>query len=142
MENQFIGSCVIILDKDQKSILLGKRKNSYKAGLLGMPGGRIELGEAAIDTARREVKEETGLDVQQIEFVSTIKDFQKTHHFIHFVFVVSDYTGEPQTLEPDKCEGWEWYPISDLPKDILKGHRLAIQAYLDKVCFIDTVLGE
>lgn len=37
---------------------------SYKwHGKYGVPGGHIELGESAVEAARRETKEETGLDV-------------------------------------------------------------------------------
>ncbi len=138
MKHQPIGVCVILLDKSQEKVLLGKRKNSYKSGFYGLPGGRIELGEKAVDAAKREVKEETGLDVKQIDFVSTIRERQDNIDFIHFVFVASQFTGVPITNEPDKCEGWEWHPLANVPKNILYGHKLAIESYLSHTSFIDS----
>jgi ADP-ribose pyrophosphatase YjhB (NUDIX family) len=41
---QSIGTCVVLTNTNNQ-ILLGKRKNSYKAGYFGLPGGRIELNE-------------------------------------------------------------------------------------------------
>ena len=138
MKPQPIGVCVILLDKSQEKVLLGKRKNSYKSGFYGLPGGRIEIGEKTVEAAKREVKEETGLDIKQIDFVSTIRERQDTYDFIHFVFKASQYTGKPITKEPDKCEGWEWHSFANLPENILNGHKLAIESYLNHTSFIDS----
>jgi ADP-ribose pyrophosphatase YjhB (NUDIX family) len=44
IDPQPIGTCAIITNS-QNQVLLGKRKNSYKAGMYGLPGGRIELNK-------------------------------------------------------------------------------------------------
>lgn len=45
-----------------QSVLLVERGKGAPAGIWSLPGGHIEPGEKAIDAARREVREETGLD--------------------------------------------------------------------------------
>lgn len=80
---------VLVIANDG-SVLLTE---SYKwAGVYSIPGGKIDLGERALDCARREVKEETGLDVDRIEFVlyqdaiyST--QFFKQSHFVALNFI-------------------------------------------------------
>ncbi len=62
MENQPIGVCVITVNKDKK-ILLGKRRNSYKQGMFGLPGGRLNLNESLADCVKRELEEETGREI-------------------------------------------------------------------------------
>lgn len=44
-------------------LLLVRRGREPGKGLWAVPGGKVEFGESVVDTARREVKEETGLDV-------------------------------------------------------------------------------
>ena len=55
-----VGVGVIVVD-DRGRVLLEKRSDN---GMWGLPGGGIEPGESVFDTALREVKEETGLDLE------------------------------------------------------------------------------
>ena len=52
-------------------VLLVLRANEPSRGLWSVPGGRIEAGESARDAAAREVREETGLDVEVGELLLT-----------------------------------------------------------------------
>lgn len=53
-------STAIVTDEQGRIVLVRRRDND----LWALPGGGIELGESIVDTATREVKEETGLDVE------------------------------------------------------------------------------
>ena len=132
MEPEHIGVCVIVLDKDKTQVLLGKRLNSYKAGTLGLPGGRIELEEPLEECGKRELLEETSLQGKNLQYVGVVRELQKGYNFIHFVFSCNEYEGLPQTVEPEKCEGWNWYPLDSLPENILPGHKAALDLYLHK----------
>ena len=61
-------AAVAIIDDDK--ILMLKRMDN---GKWTMPGGTMELDESLIDCAIREVKEETGLDVQVKEVIGTLR---------------------------------------------------------------------
>lgn len=129
-KKQTIGACVIVLNTDKTQVLLGKRKNSYKSGWYGMPGGRLEVGEPLEECARRELVEETGLRAEKLDYIGLVRDWQHTYDFIHFVFVYAEPTGEALCTEPDKCEGWEWFPLRQLPSPLLEGHAGAMQLFL------------
>jgi len=131
-----IGVPVIVLDKTKKKILLGVRKNCYGAGTYGLPGGRLELNELLEECAKRELLEETGINVKSLEFIGAIRDFQKDHNFIHFGFVCNNFDGEVKLMEPEKCEGWQWFPLDNLPENILPGHVQAINIFLKKDSFL------
>ncbi len=132
---QPIGACVIILNPHGK-ILLGKRKNSYKAGYYGLPGGRIEINEPIETAIQREVQEETGLILNNFEYVGVVRENQGDYDFIHFIYVVKNVDQEPQLTEPDKCEGWEWLDQFSA-KEILPGHKAALDLYFQKLKIAD-----
>lgn len=129
---QQIGTVIILLN-DKHQILLGRRKNAFKAGLYGLPGGRVDRGENLTDGARRELEEETGVFAQNLEYLSVVKEWQADNDsdFVHFVFLCKKWSREIQVLEPNKCEGWHWFSLNDLPKDILDGHLAAIESLND-----------
>lgn len=64
---QSIGVCAILFNTAGE-VLAGKRKNSYKAGLYGLPGGRVEVNEPLVAAIKREVWEETGLNFDENSF--------------------------------------------------------------------------
>lgn len=80
--------------RDNDKLLLVRRAGAPGRGLWSIPGGLIELGEKAVEAAKREVKEETGLDIEieQLAHVSNniIKDRRGR---IVYHYVIIDYLG-------------------------------------------------
>jgi len=126
MQPQPIGVSILLFDKTRKKILLGKRKNSYRSGWYGMPGGRLDLEESLIDCCKRELQEETGIQATSLAYLGVIRELQEGYNFIHFAFTCTDYKGEPKVMEPEKCEAWEWHALNELPTNILKGQKGAL----------------
>jgi ADP-ribose pyrophosphatase YjhB (NUDIX family) len=56
-----IGACAVIFDETREKVLLTRRSDN---GLWCLPGGRMEPGESIEECCRREVLEETGLEVE------------------------------------------------------------------------------
>jgi nucleoside triphosphatase len=76
----------LIFNSEDKVFLM--RSHKWRDSYI-MPGGHIELGERMEDALKREIKEETNLDVYDIEFIcfqeSAFDDvFWKKRHFIFF----------------------------------------------------------
>lgn len=116
------------------SILLGKRKNCYGAGTWALPGGHLEFNEKLADTICREAKEELGADIQpsDVKLVSVVDDLQPENnlHYVHISFELKDPTWEPQVMEPERCEEWRYFPLSELPENFFTPHKGIIQNYL------------
>lgn len=56
----------IILSKDKNKLLIIKRKSGLHSGLWAFPGGLVEKGETDEQALKREIKEETGLQIKKI----------------------------------------------------------------------------
>ena len=85
-----IGVGAVII-KDGK-ILLEKRKNDPGKGKWSIPGGLVELGETVEQTALREVKEETGLEVEKPEHIDVVDNVIRDENGeIKYHFVIVDY---------------------------------------------------
>src|SRR5690349_18066152 len=81
------------------TFLMMKRQGSHGAGTWAPPGGKMEFGEAFEDTARREVKEETGLDITNVRFAGVTNDLfhEDGKHFIT-LWLMSDYAGGEEKI--------------------------------------------
>ncbi|WP_297092509.1 NUDIX hydrolase [Thermococcus sp.] len=69
-----IGLTVDIVIIHNNGVVLIKRKHEPFKGHYALPGGFVEYGEAVEDAARREAREETGLDVRLIKLVGIYSD--------------------------------------------------------------------
>jgi 8-oxo-dGTP diphosphatase len=92
--------------------------------------GHVERGETAYDAARREAREETGVEVGELTFLTSM---QRTQHAgpvderIDFFFVCRAWTGEPRVMEPAKCAALDWFPVSGLPEPVVPHERFVLE---------------
>ncbi|MBI4449697.1 NUDIX domain-containing protein, partial [Candidatus Uhrbacteria bacterium] len=103
--------------KDGK-VLLGKRRNAHGEGAWSFPGGHLEYGETWEECARREVFEETGMQIASVRFAAATNDVfgEAEKHYVT-IFMIADWAeGTPEPCEPEKCERWEWYAWDALPE--------------------------
>lgn len=86
------GVGAVVLDADNR-ILLVRRGQAPLAGEWSLPGGALELGERLEDGVRREVQEETGLDVEPLEIVAVFDhiSLDNAPERVRFHYVLVDY---------------------------------------------------
>ncbi len=103
-----------------KKLLLGKRINKDKSYCWQFPGGYLEDNESIVECARREVLEETSLQIKQLRHLGfTDKPFEMNQQQYITLFVSAEYeSGEAKVLEPDKCESWQWFCPANLPNPL------------------------
>lgn len=113
----------VYIFNDKNQLLLGLRKSNHAKGTWCPPGGHMEYGETNEQTAIREVKEETGLDISpdNITLKGTTNDFFKESgkHYITLHLVCKKFSGTPQIMEPEKCAKWQWFDLNDLPENLM-----------------------
>lgn len=105
-----IGVGIILLKEQQ--VLLVRRKNPPGAGKWSLPGGKQEYGETVQQTARRELREETGLDCGPLilaGYVDSIHYDDAGHITFHYTildFAARYIGGQPQAA--DDVLDWAW----------------------------------
>ncbi|MCP3952185.1 MAG: NUDIX domain-containing protein [Desulfobacterales bacterium] len=109
----------VIIRRDGK-ILLGKRRNAHGAGSWCCPGGHLEYGESFAACARREVREETGLEIENIRCGTFTNDLfvEEDKHYVTLFMLADCPRGNPRVREPEKCERWAWFSEKALPRPL------------------------
>lgn len=123
IEEKYLRATVgAFIENKEGKILLIRSPKWLEGNLWLCPSGGIEYGESPIEAAMRETKEETGLDLEDPEFIQVVsmvepKEFHKPMHFIgvDYKFKLVD---ENQEFQLDSREVLEanWF----IPEDIIK----------------------
>jgi 8-oxo-dGTP diphosphatase len=84
-----VGVGAIVVDKGR--VLLVCRGREPMKGHWTLPGGVLELGESLVDGVKREVAEETGLEVEPIELIELLDRIHREGEKVRYHYVIADY---------------------------------------------------
>lgn len=103
MEVKLMNMCMLFNDK--KQILVQERKKKYWSGI-ACPGGKVEPNESIVESTIREIKEETNLDITNLQFCG-IKDWDEkgVKHMI-FLFKTKSFSGNLDTANKEGKNFW------------------------------------
>lgn len=118
-----------------EEVLLARRAHTgYADGLLHAPSGHLEDGEDVRSAMIREAREETGLDLAPHDLTAAVvmqhraPSGQARIGWFFTARLPEDGT-QPVNREPHKCSGLGWYPLADLPGDMVAYCRAGLEAY-------------
>lgn len=114
-------ACYALLVREDR-ILLCRLSTGASAGRWTLPGGGLEFGEHPEDTVRREVREETGFEVDGLDLAeiwSVVTEHEgEPWHILHFIYRAR-ITGGEQTNEADgstdRCDWFSEPQVRQLP---------------------------
>ena len=110
--------------------LIIKRAHEPRKGEWSLPGGHVDLGESLFDAVRREVKEETGLEVHPGPIIETFDrvhrdpDGRVRYHFVIVDFVCEAPKGDP--VAGSDAEAVVWAAAGELEGYGVNAHAAAV----------------
>ena len=134
---RFVGrTTAAVVEFQDKRILLVKRRTIPFRGYWALPGGRVEGEETVEQTVVREVKEETGLDVEIVRKIGEyrekgLKD-EVEYDYSPACFLVRPVGGEMRGQESE-VEEMKLVSLKEIPVRLAFEHSRMIQDYVARV---------
>ena len=131
---------LVYIEKSGKILMIHRQKKDEHEGLWLAPGGKMEKNEAPVETAIREVREETGLTLQSLEFKGVLSfvdegDSPFGDEWQVFVFYTIHFSGDLRTECAEGELAWiSGEKLIDLP--MWEGDRLFTPRIFEKGCFL------
>ena len=105
--------CVGAVVVSEGHLLVVRRGRPPGMGRWSVPGGRVEPAEAVADAVRREVREETGIDVEPGPLVGWAERIGAGYHFVILDFAAAPSPGGlPDPVAGDDAAEARWVPLA------------------------------
>lgn len=111
-----VGLKALILNPEGKMLLIKRSKGNTLSDTWDIPGGRMQFGESLREALQREIKEETGMELDRIGTVLNVSTFfpgnNPDNQIIRMIFAVSTKQGD--VVLSDEHQGFVWADLSQL----------------------------
>lgn len=110
----------LLLIKERNILLLRRFNTGYEDGNYSLPAGHINDNETMTLAMVREAQEETGIkiDPRDLKVVHCMHR-KAVEQRVEFFFTVEKWVGDPTIQEVDKCDELQWYPMDNLPANVI-----------------------
>lgn len=107
-------SSVLIIVKDKKILLSKECTYPLDDYLIQIPGGTLETNESPLDTAKRELLEETGYTAKEFEYLGfVLQNHRRSTAKMHY-YLVTNLTQTAHQREPHEFIELEWFTLNKL----------------------------
>lgn len=130
MRSRFPIAVHLLFIKNGNILLLRRFNTGYEDGNYSLVAGHLEAGETVTQTAIREAHEEAGVQIapENIQVAHVIHR-KSNDERIDFFVQVKAWDGEICNMEPDKCDDLSWFPLAELPVNMIPYVRFGLENY-------------
>jgi 8-oxo-dGTP diphosphatase len=127
-----IPTSYLILEKEDKILLLRRFNTGYEDGNYSLIAGHVEADESFTQCAIREAKEEAGIilkpeNLKVAHVMHRNSGLEKNNERIDVFFRATEWEGSIENIEPHKCDDLSWFHVEKLPSNIVPYVKQAIQ---------------
>jgi ADP-ribose pyrophosphatase YjhB (NUDIX family) len=126
----------LFLVKNDKVLLLRRFNTGYEDGNYSVIAGHLDGNEEVKVAAIREAQEEAGIKILPNELkVVGVMHRKSNDERVDFFVVAQKWAGEIVNQEPDKCDELAWFPLDNLPQNVIPYVRKALANYKKGIWF-------
>jgi len=135
---KLIGEVYLLLFRENQTLLLLRANTGYGDGFYSVIAGHLEINESIKNGMVREAYEEAGIAVKPEDL--------KLIHVMHrkgiddriaFFFTCDKWENEIVNNEPEKCAELKWFPIDNMPKNMVLYVKEAFNKYFNGELYSD-----
>jgi len=128
--HKLVPASYLVLLREGKILLLRRFNTGYEDGKYSMIAGHLDGDETFIQTIVRESKEEAGITIkpEDLKVVHVMHRKVPTHERVDVFLQAARWEGEPQIMEPHKCDDLRWFDEHRLPDNVIPYVRQAIDS--------------
>lgn len=120
----------LFLVREDEVLLLLRENTGYEDGNYSVVAGHLDGGEEVVEAVIREAREEAGIELRadDVEVVGVMHRNSGDER-VDFFVTASRWDGEVVNREPHKCGGLEWFPLQELPDNMVAYVRVALEQW-------------
>lgn len=128
----------LILEKDNKYLLLRRYNTGYEDGNYSVVAGHVDGDETIISAMKREALEEAGININEedlkiVEVMHRKSDDESIDYFLY----ANKFSGNVSIMEPNKCDELSFYELNKFPNNVIPYVKEAIENYRNNIQFVD-----
>lgn len=119
----------VVIEDPKRRVLLGKRVNTIGEGTWAAPGGRFKEGESIEECAKREVLEETSMNIYDPQIFAEVDVVAYNCRLVTTAVVTKRYEGQPRIIKGGKHSEWRWFYLNELPEPLFVPAQKILEIY-------------
>lgn len=137
-----VGVGVIVFNEEEKVLLILRNSDKDKAksdmrleGTYTLPAGKVKKGETIFEAAKRKVKEEANLEIDDLQVISIADDINSYAHFVTIGIIAKKYKGNVSLGNTEEHVSFDFFSLDNLPDNLCLPSLKIIENYLNNIIY-------